>query len=256
MLFSWYAADHCTDPDFAERETAEARANPSQPTWDDPGYLEQQQRRLPAHKYRRLHLNLPGLPDGAAFDADAVLDAIVTGRRQLPPEPDRSYHAFVDMSGGSGDDACLAIAHRDSDKGRAVLDLVTSQQGRPPFNPRKAVQKFAGLCREYGVARVVGDRYAGETFRADFMEYGITYTPSRLTKSELYEAAEPKLNAAEVELLDVPKLQQQALGLVWRGAKIDHQSGEHDDYVNAAFGAIHLVAAPVFIRRTHRMRIA
>lgn len=28
-----------------------------------------------------MHLNLPGLPDGAAFDADAVMDAIVPGRK-------------------------------------------------------------------------------------------------------------------------------------------------------------------------------
>ena len=66
MLFSWFAGDHCTDPAFAESDEPEARANPSQPTWEDQGYLAQQKRRLPSHKYRRLHLNLPGLPDGAA----------------------------------------------------------------------------------------------------------------------------------------------------------------------------------------------
>src|SRR5436309_5708003 len=39
------------------------------------------------------------------------------------------YYAFVDMSGGSNDDACLAIAHREDDK--LVLDLV-QHQGTPP----------------------------------------------------------------------------------------------------------------------------
>jgi hypothetical protein len=111
MYFSWYAADLTTDADFAE-SSPEQRANPSMASWGNDGYLEQQRRRLPTHKFRRLHLNLPGAPDGAAFAADAVMSAIVTGRKRLDYEPDTTYTAFVDMSGGSGDDACLAIAHR------------------------------------------------------------------------------------------------------------------------------------------------
>jgi hypothetical protein len=34
-------------------------------------------------------------------------------------------------------------------------------------------------------------------------------------------------------LLDVATLEQQLLGLAWRGGRIDHQAGEHDDYANA-----------------------
>ncbi len=48
MFFSWYASDRTTDPDF-ENALPEDRANPSRNSWNDPGYLEQQQRRLPAH---------------------------------------------------------------------------------------------------------------------------------------------------------------------------------------------------------------
>ena len=39
-------------------------------------------------------------------------------------------------------------------------------------------------------------------------------------------------------MLDVPLLEQQLLGLVWRGGKIDHPNGEHDDWANAACGAL------------------
>jgi hypothetical protein len=52
----------------------------------------------------------------------------------------------------------------------------------------------------------------------------------------LYEAFEPALNARAVVLLDVPVLEQQLLGLVWRGGKIDHPGGEHDDWANACVG--------------------
>ena len=43
---------------------------------------------------------------------------------------------------------------------------------------------------------------------------------------------------AGVELLDEPLLQEQLIGLVVKGAKIDHQTGEHDDRANAAAGAL------------------
>jgi len=72
MLFSWYAADRTTDPDYAQA-TPEQRANPSMGTWADQGYLAQQAARLPAHQFRRLHLNLPGLPEGSAYTAEAVM---------------------------------------------------------------------------------------------------------------------------------------------------------------------------------------
>src|SRR5215468_8922479 len=63
-----------------------------------------------------------------------------------------------------------------------------------------------------------------------------------LPKTGIYDALEPKLNAGEVELLDIPELQEQLLTLVIRNGKIDHQPGDHDDYANAAAGALWLVS--------------
>ena len=236
MLFSWYAADFTTDDELADAEP-EVKANPSMESWDNPDYLDQQKRRLPTHKYRRLHLNLPGTPDGAFYDANAIMDAIVNGRKSLPLQSEVTYVAFVDMSGGSSDDACLAIAHK-SDEGRAVLDVLVKQNGNAPFNPRHAVTKFVKILKRYGISKVTGDAYAGETFKSDFEDEGITYIKSPQTKSQLYEALEPRLNAGEIELLDHPVLQEQLLTLVMRGSRIDHQPGDHDDFANAAAGAI------------------
>jgi hypothetical protein len=115
------------------------------------------------------------------------------------------------------------------------------QTGAPPFNPRQTVKKFAALLREYGLSRVTGDAYAGQTFRSDFEDHGITYTVCDVAKSALYDAFEPPLNAGEVELLDIAQLQEQLLTLVWRGARIDHLPGDHDDWANAAAGAVRLV---------------
>jgi hypothetical protein len=55
---------------------------------------------LPTHKFRRLHLNLPGALNGAFLDQGVVLDAIATGRIALPPQSGVRYVGFVDMSGG------------------------------------------------------------------------------------------------------------------------------------------------------------
>ena len=163
MLFSWYSADHCTDPAFADLPP-EARANPSMASWPDGlGYLETQRARLPTGRYRRLHLNLPGSPEGAAFDQGAVLRCVVTGRRSLPWQDGTRYVAAVDMSGGSSDDAVLAIVHRD---GRTiVLDLIAKQPGPPPFDPRYAVARGSvTLCTNTRSAKSMATPLLGRRF--------------------------------------------------------------------------------------------
>lgn len=241
MFFSWYSAKYCTDSAMADA-TPEQRANPSMASWKNAGYLDQQKRRLPTHKYRRLHLNLAGAPDGAAFSAEHVMSAIVAGRKRLLPEKGRRYVAFVDMSGGSSDWAILGVSYLDKQAKKAVLACLVSQTGAPPFNPRSAVKKFAGVLREYGVSKVTGDAYAGQTFRRDFEDEGVTYIVSDRTKSEIYDLFEPELNAGAVEILDIQELQDQLLTLVIRGSRIDHQPGDHDDWANAAAGALVLAS--------------
>ena len=238
MFFSWYSGSYTTDPALVDAAEPEVRANPSMASWGNDGYLAQQKRRLPTYRYRRLHLNEPGAPDGAAFDADKVMAAVVPKRGRLQPETGQRYFAHVDMSGGSKDDAVLGIAYKDRETGKAVLASVMSQSGKAPFNPRTAVSKFATEIKAYGLSRVRGDNYAGMTFKADFASFGITYIDDNRSASDLYEAIEPALNAGEVELLDDAKLIDQWVSLVWKGNKISHQSGEHDDYVTAACGAL------------------
>ena len=178
------------------------------------------------------------------------MDAIARGVFVRLPEPGIRYAAFVDMSGGSSDDAVLAIGHTDAD-GRAVLDIVENQGAAVSFNPNKAVERFVRTLKQHGIVRVTGDRYAGETFRAQFADASIADSIADLPKSALYEALEPVLNAGRV-VLDGPTLEQQLLGLVWRGGRIDHQPGEHDDYANAVAGVARLLSA----RRTDAQAIA
>ena len=114
MFFSWYSSDYGTDEGFTELESPEDRANPSRTTFSVADYLTQQKTRLPKHKYDRLHLNKAARLEGGRFDRDKIEAAIVPGRKVLKPDRDIDYLGFVDMSGGSADDATLAVAHRVS----------------------------------------------------------------------------------------------------------------------------------------------
>ncbi len=245
MLFSWYAGDRTTNPDFADCDP-ETRANPSRNSWVDPNYLEQQRSRLPTHQYRRLHLNLPGAAENAPFQVETIVDSIARGVKARPTDANMGspWLAFCDMSGGSVDDCCLALGYRDAD-GKAVVGRIIDQGAPTPFDPRAAIDRFAYILKEYGIFTVMGDRYAGLTFELDFQQHGIGYQVCSLTKSQLFESLEPRLNSHQVILLDVPKLEQQLLGLQWKSGKIDHPASEHDDYANAAAGLVYLLAEEI-----------
>lgn len=209
--------------------------------------IESAQVRLPSWHFRRLYLNLSGQAEGAAFDGNAVEACIIKNRKVLPPRPEITHHAFVDVSGGGADDSTLSIAHLDEDS-RIVVDLVMDQGVRigGTFSPEDCVRKFAETLKAYRCHKVTGDRFAGHWPREAFQKQGITYQVADQTASQLYAAFEPLVNSGQVELLDVPKLIQQILGLVRKGDKISHQAGDHDDYANAVAGAAVLASAPVY----------
>lgn len=232
LLVSWYAG--------SIEEANPSLNGPLGPTLSD---IEDAQRSLPSWIFRRLYLNLPGQPDSAAFDAEKVEDAVMAGRTVLPPQPGVEYLAFCDLSGGGADDATLAIAHGQD--GVAVLDCLIDQGARVnrTFSPEGTVQRFSGVLKQYGARMVQGDRYAAMWPILAFEKHGITYRPAELNRSQLYAGFEPLLNSGRVELLDHPKLTQQLIGLVRKGEKIDHASGEHDDHSNSVAGACVLAAS-------------
>lgn len=232
LFVSWFAG--------SIEEANPSLNGPLGPTLAD---IEDAQRSLPSWIFRRLYLNLPGQPDSAAFDAGQVEDALVQGRTVLAPQWDIVYRAFCDLSGGGADDATLAISHNDH--GTAVLDCLVDQGARTNriFSPDDTVKKFAAVCRQYRCTEIEGDRYAAQWPVQAFDKHGILYRPTELNRSQLYAEFEVLLNSGRVQLLDHPKLLQQFIGLVRKGEKIDHASGEHDDHSNSAAGAAVLAAA-------------
>jgi hypothetical protein len=182
------------------------------------------------------------------LDFDALDAVVVRGRIELAPVEELTYVGFLDMAGGSagGDSATLAIAHRDA-RGVAVLDLV--RERRPPFSPEQVVGEFAADLARYRRPPTTADRWAGEFPVEAFRRWQIEVRPSAKPKSDLYRELLPLVNAGRVELLDVPRLRSQLLGLERRTARggrdsIDHPQGRgrHDDVANAAAGALVLAA--------------
>lgn len=150
-----------------------------------------------------------------------------------------TYTAFVDMAGGGADSATLAIGHTEGN--RAVLDAV--REAPAGTSPESAVIDFAALLATYRVARVRGDRYAGEWPRERFRAHGVGYDVSEKSKSDLYRDFLPMLNSGQADLLDDPKLKAQLVSLERRTARggrdsIDHPPGLHDDLANAAAGCL------------------
>jgi hypothetical protein len=182
-----------------------------------------------------------------AFIRREIVEAVVVpGRFELGPitqgQGCNSYYGFVDPSGGGADSFTLGIAHLEGNM--AILDLV--REAKPPFSPSDVVGEFAETLRQYGLHRVIGDRYSGEFVRELFSERGVSYEVSERSKSEIYVDLLPLLNSRRIELIDHPKLIGQLCALERRTVRgsgrdvIDHPPGAsaHDDLINAAAGAL------------------
>lgn len=203
---------------------------------------------------------------GAEFRSDigdfvrreVVESLVASGIYERPPAAGYRgrYVAFTDPSGGSGDSFTLAIAHAEGEV--AVLDSV--RERRPPFSPEGVVEEFAGLMRGYGVHQVVGDRYAGEWPREQFLRRRVHYRPCDLAKSSIYMEALPLLNGRRVELLDDERLVNQICALERRTARagkdtVDHAPHARDDVANAALGAAWLAAGKYGVPQIQQARL-
>jgi hypothetical protein len=181
--------------------------------------------------------------DVEGFVALEVVEACVGDYREQQPAADISYEAFVDPSGGSEDSFTMAVSHRDYRNDTLIIDAV--REMRPPFSPEQVVSDFAALLKNYGIAQVTGDKYAGEFPRELFRKHGISYELATLTKSELFRDFLPLLNSCLITLPCNDRLVSQIVSLERRVSAvgketITHPPNGHDDLANAVAGAASL----------------
>ena len=142
------------------------------------------------------------------------------------------------LSLGEVCDKNAAICHRDGPL--VIVDAV--RHYAPPFSPSQIVAELSMLAKSYHCSKVIGDRYAGEFSAELFKKNGLTYEPSKQTKSELYKDLLPLLNSRKIVLPRNDRLFNQIISLERRvgfGGRetIDHPPGQHDDAVNAVAGS-------------------
>jgi hypothetical protein len=178
--------------------------------------------------------------DVEAFIAREAIDAVISDDRERPYVAGVRYHAFTDPAGGSGKDSfTLAIGHVQD--GVPTLDVI--REKKPPFSPKVVVEEYSELLKQYGIRKLIGDRYANLWPVEQFHEHNIVYEQSAKPKSELYGAFLPLLNSKKCDLLFNDRLINQLVGLERRTARsgkdsIDHAPGGHDDVANAVAGVL------------------
>ncbi len=171
------------------------------------------------------------------------IEACVRGEKELVPESGHDYRAFADMSGGRHDAATFAVGHLDAE-GNAVVDVL--RRIEPPFSPADAVDEFASVCRDYCIAKVVGDQY-GAALNADLWEErGIRYEPCRFNRSQLYLSLVGPINQQRVRMPRLAILQQELRQLQRRKTRTGRESVDHpisgsDDAANALAGVVFLL---------------
>jgi hypothetical protein len=134
--------------------------------------------------------------DIESFVPFEVVTACVGDHVEMAPLAQHRYSAFVDPSGGSADSFTMAISHRDGE--RVLIDA--TREVRPPFSPEAVINDFAVLLQTYRIARVHGDRYAGEFPRELFRKRGVEYGCTEKSKSDLYRDLLPLLNSGRIVL--------------------------------------------------------
>ncbi len=186
--------------------------------------------------------------DIAEFMSTSMIEQlIIDGRLELSPDRNTRYFAFADISGGRGDDAAIAIAHKQDDK--VVLDLL--KRYRPPFSPQQVIGDMAKVLKRYRLKGAMGDNYAAEFTAAAFRDHGMKYRRCKESKSILYAELIPHICSQQLELLDAPDLVKQISSLERRTRsggrdQIDHPPGGHDDLANVLAGVVHYACSRRF----------
>jgi hypothetical protein len=185
---------------------------------------------------------------------EAIRAVTIRNRYEIPPpsyKPEDEqvrFWCFVDTSGGAADAYTMAVAHYDKATRKAVLDCL---RGFEPdadtgsFSTTQATKEHAATVRSYRINFVTGDHYAGNWPRERWQDEKMEYEVSKVDKTKVYRDALPIITSGECELLDHPVLIHQLRELERRLTPkgqtiITHPPGGHDDYANAACGALRL----------------
>ena len=183
--------------------------------------------------------------DISSFVSPEIVDAaILRGIAVIPPDPEKSYTSFIDVSGGAKDSHACGISFLDKD-GNSVL--ACAREIKSP-NVEAVAAEFSALLKAYGCSFAYADDYGAAWTKSAFARYEIELRSSPYVKNQIYLNFLPALNSGRAKILDLPRLRQQLLALertTSRGTgrdAVNHPNAGHDDLVNAVAGSIVMAA--------------
>jgi hypothetical protein len=191
---------------------------------------------------------------GALLPAAAVQDAVVPGRRALPPVVGRRYVAAADPAFAAGGDAfTFAIAHREGTgpSAQVVLDRLEAWRGRSgPLSSDLVLDEIADLAKLYGIRSVISDQYAVIPLADGLRRRGVHLQAQPLTnelKADIFGALKRALNLGQIELLDDAQLVAELVRLEVRPTpsgkpRIAAAGGGHDDRAMVVAEVAHALA--------------
>ncbi len=204
-------------------------------SWIKPSWLQQQQRTLPAHVYKRLHENL--WVDGAgAFFTSEEIDAIF----QAIPVGPGTYTIGLDV-GLSRDRTVIALLRVDAATGLVCIDLLVTYV--PPTGRKVDLQEVeqavAELSQRYQ-APVAYDTWQavllGQRLEAQGLPT-IPYTFTAESRRKLFGSLLDLVRTGALRSRPHDELRRELLGLdvqeTASGWRVDHKTGRHDDHVVA-----------------------
>lgn len=171
--------------------------------------------------------------------SEEIIDRATGEYAMLPAQSGLRYFAAVDVSGGRADSYCLTIAHNDS--GIAVVDLV--EERRSPLDPLAVTKELAQIVKEYGIGKVIGDRYAGEFASKSWENEGISYETASIDKSEAFLQFGAIMSMGKALIPKNEVLTRQFISLERKALasgreQVDHPIGLHDDLANSTALAV------------------
>lgn len=192
---------------------------------------------------------------------ETIRSCIVRGRKALTPNEGDKLICAVDASGGAKDSYTGTILKREGDKIIQVAMCGFKPHGKnKSTNIAKAIKGIARMCDQYGVTTAYCDNFMVGPNQLLFQQEHIRLKiadKAQSKRTELFNNLEWYFLENKIELLDIPELETELIGLIRKtNGAIDHQRMAHSDWAEAlALGVSVLTVKKVYSTGAYPMLI-
>lgn len=213
-------------------------------SWISPAFLDQQRRILPDHAFRVLHLNEWVTSTDVSYLSSDEVRSIFDPRR-TPADYCRVAGHVVAVDLGLKRDAAVAVVlHGEAPTDRAqhaglvVVDTIRTWKGSAKAPVKLADVKAWVLqaVERYAHSTVILDAWQAEMLAQELRAAGVRVRTVAFTapyRQRLFAHLLALVRERRLLCYPHPALEAELLRLEWRGDRVDHPRGSHDDHVVA-----------------------